>query len=67
MPGRVWLDTDGYHIWFQHRCAIACDCPDHTETTMLPWPIWRAERERVEPSIACSRCGFHERLVLQAV
>lgn len=56
----AWLDDDGLHVWFRHHCALACDCPEHTVTTMLPWPTWRARSGKVDPSIHCQRCHFHE-------
>lgn len=50
----AWLDEDGKHVWFFHKCIKG------PETSMLPYPTWRAVDGHVEPSIVCNECRFHE-------
>lgn len=53
--GGVWLDPDGKHLWFRHHCGGVM------RDTMLP-TTWRVApgTSRVEPSLRCTACGFHE-------
>lgn len=58
LPGDAWLDADGRHIWWRHRCADGVD-----RTNMLPWPHWKKNDAEgtVMPSIVCMipGCNFH--------
>lgn len=55
LSARCWVDDDGRHIWFAH------DCAQERVATMLPWPTWQVlPNGRIEPSISCETCGFHE-------
>ena len=55
LPATAWLDADGRHIWWRHKCV------DGEHTDMLPWPHWRSESGSVTPSIVCTvkDCGSH--------
>jgi hypothetical protein len=55
----VWLDADGYHVWCAH------DCLGERVISMLPWPMWQANKEgRIQPSFSCERCGTHTFLTI---
>ena len=56
MTGEAWLDENGRNIWFEH------DCKSSRAKTMLPYPKWKASQDgsKVEPSIHCLECGFHD-------
>ena len=53
-PYRVWLDEDGRHIWFSHKCVNG----DETTWLSSTWKV--GERGQISPSIVCNLCGFHE-------
>jgi len=53
LTAKTWLDDDGRHVWLSH------DCKDGQETTMLPYPRWKAVDGKVQPSIMCNDCGLH--------
>jgi len=57
---KAWLDEDGKHVWFMHDCVLG------KETSMLPYPTWKATEDGLEvtPSIVCNDCGFHEMVSL---
>jgi len=54
LHAHCWLDPDGTHVWLMHMCDERGE-----QTTVLPWPTWRAVNGRVEPSISCDDCGLH--------
>jgi len=55
-----WLDDDGQHIWFAHRCKTDGNRDEKATVTMLPWPNWQTlDGTSVYPSISCEGCGFH--------
>lgn len=50
----AWIDPDGRHVWYSH------DCADRVRSiTKLPWPQWRADGDKITPSIDCADCGTH--------
>jgi len=55
LPSTAWLDTDGRHIWWRHKCI------DGEHTNMLPYPRWRNVEGKVSPSIVCAvpGCNSH--------
>lgn len=56
LPGKAWMDKDGKHVWWEHRCADA-----KIVRSMLPFSQWSNQNGQVSPSIVCLKkdCGFH--------
>ena len=57
MSGTAWFDEDG-NLWCSH------DCVDGKEEFEMP-PPWHVEGDTVQPSLNCTRCGFHEFLKIE--
>lgn len=59
LTARAWRDEDGYHVWQAHDCKGG-----QRSVSKLPWPQWKADGERVQPSVICGLCGLHATLTL---
>ncbi len=61
LASKAWMDADGRHVWVAHNCVNR-----ERVTTMLPWPSWAADGDRVSPSVLCTACGYHDFPIIES-